>query len=231
MSRSRRPSSRIIANSEHVKVYLQQGYGVPEEKVEVVRIGLPEEEPTEPAALEGDPAVLFVGGNFRRKGLPEILHALALTVADLPGARIHVVGRDRREERYKVMARDFGIEDRVHFLGHRENEEVRRMMAGADLFAMPSLVEAFGLVYLEAMRAGTPVIATARGGAAECFADGEELLLAPPGDGRALADLLRRFVAEDGLRDRLIEGGRRAAARFTIEKTVDETLIVYESLP
>ena len=220
--------SRIIANSEHVRTHLIEGYQVPAEKIEVVRIGLPDAPPIDPRSLAGDPAVLFVGGNFRRKGLPELLKALALTAGDLPQARLHVVGRDRREARYLAMARDYGIADRVEFHGHRENEEVRRMMAGADIFAMPSLVESFGLVYLEAMRVGTPVIATSHGGAAECFKDSEELLLVPPGDSRAVADLLRRLVAEDGLRDRLADGGRRAVARHTLDQTVEETVSVYE---
>ncbi len=223
--------TRIIANSEHVKANLIEGYGVDALKIDVVRIGLPPAPPgIEPAILDGAPAVLFVGGNFRRKGLPELLRAVGLTAVDLPEMHLHVVGHDRRADRYHAMAADFGIKDRVTFHGHVENPEVRRLMAGADVFAMPSLVEAFGLVYLEAMRAGTPVIATAVGGVAECFVDGEELLLAPPGDGRAVAELLLRLTGEEGLSTRLGEGGHRAAARFPIEQTVSETIDVYESL-
>lgn len=223
--------SRIIANSEHVKAHLISGYSIQPEKIDVVRYGLAAAATgIEPAILDGAPSVLFVGGNFRRKGLPELLRAVGLTAVDLPTAHLHVVGRDRRADRYHAMAAAFGIANRVTFHGHVENPDVRRMMAGADIFAMPSLVEAFGLVYLEAMRAGTPVIATAVGGASECFVHGEELLLVPPGDGRAVADLLLRLKGEEGLEARLREGGRKAAARFTIEKTVSETIDVYESL-
>jgi glycosyltransferase involved in cell wall biosynthesis len=222
--------TRIIANSEHVERHLRSGYSVARDRIDVVRIGLPPGEPAEPADLAGDPSILFVGGNFRRKGLPELLRALGLLAGEFPAARLHVVGRDRRADRYHVMASDFGIAGRVTFHGHVENEEVRRMMAGARIFAMPSLVEAFGLVYLEAMRAGTPVIATSRGGIAECFTDGQELLLAPPGDGKAVAGLIRRVCREDGLAARLSAAGQEAAARCSIEQTVSGTIAVYESL-
>jgi MMP alpha-(1->4)-mannosyltransferase len=219
--------TRLIANSDHVSGFLASGYGVAPEKVDVVRIGLPDASAAAPEELAGDPAVLFVGGNFRRKGLPELLRAVAETVAASPEIRLHVIGRDRREERYHTMAATLGISDRVEFHGHRENDRVRAMMAGADVFAMPSLVEAFGLVYLEAMRAGTPVIATANGGAAECFVDGEELLLAPPGDAGAVAGLIGRLMREEGLRERLIEGGRKAILRYPLESTVTGTINAY----
>jgi glycosyltransferase involved in cell wall biosynthesis len=180
-----------------------------------------------PERLPGTPAILFVGGNYLRKGLPALLRAAALLRPGHPDLRIHVVGGDRRRPRFERLARRLGVAGAVAFHGWRDNDRVRSLMAGADLFAMPSRVEAFGLVYLEAMRAGTPVIATCRGGAAEAFADGREALLVDPDDPAAIAAAIRRIGEEPDLRRTLVEGGRAAAARFTVEAAVAATEAVY----
>ena len=219
--------ARILANSDHVARALADGYGVPPGNGEVVRVGLPDPGAVEPEPLAGSPAVLFVGGNYQRKGLGALIRALKRIAPDHPEARLHVVGRDPRAGRFESMAEALGIGERIAFLGWQPNERVRALMAGTDLFAMPSLVEAFGLVYLEAMRAGTPVIATSRGGAAECFEDGEDALLVTPGDVAGLAAALARLADDGALRERLACAGRATAARYSLESTVQGTLAAY----
>ncbi|MHC4471314.1 MAG: glycosyltransferase family 4 protein, partial [Planctomycetota bacterium] len=218
--RAYRRLARVLANSDHVALALARGYEVPGDRIEVVRLGLPDPGPVEPEPLPGDPSILFVGGNYQRKGLPALISALARTALAQPEARLHVVGRDARPGRFTRMARVLNVADRVEFHGWQPPERVRALMAGSDVFAMPSLVEAFGLVYLEAMWAGTPVIATSRGGAPECFRDGEEALLVAPGDVESLAEALGRLADDLALRKRLVEGGRAVAARLTLDATV-----------
>jgi len=220
----------LTTNSDHVSETVASGYGVDPARLEVVRLGLPERPPSSPEPLDGDPAVLFVGGNYQRKGLPTLLAAVAAVAEEIPALVVHVVGGARSPEPLARRAARLGIEERVAFHGHRENDRVRAMMAGADVFAMPSLVEAFGLVYLEAMREGTPVIATSRGGAAECFRDGEDALLVPPGDVDALADALRRLAHDVAFRERLGAAGRETAGRFPPAATVRQTVALYERL-
>jgi glycosyltransferase involved in cell wall biosynthesis len=220
----------LIANSRHVLATVRDGYGIAPERLRVIPLGLPPAEPVAPEPLAGRPSVLFVGGNFLRKGLPVLLEAAAALRTRLPGLRLHVVGGDRRRPRFEHLARALGVTDRVVFHGWAVNDRVRAMMAGADVFALPSAVEAFGLVYLEAMRAGTAVIATRYGGAAEVFKDGREVLLVDPAWPEESAAAIARLAGDDAFRRALAEAGRAAAGRFTAEAMVEETARAYRDL-
>jgi glycosyltransferase involved in cell wall biosynthesis len=217
----------VAANSDHVARALVQGYGLSAGRVRVVRLGLPPVAPVAAEEVAGAPSVLFVGGNFHRKGLPTLLEAAARLRGRFPGLRVHVVGKDRHGERLERRARELGLEGAVVFHGWLPNERVRGLMAGATVFAMPSVVEAFGYVYLEAMVAGTPVVATAEGGAREGIADGTEALFVAPGDPGALAAALASIASDPAVAGTLREGGRRAAARFSVDSMVagTETLL------
>jgi glycosyltransferase involved in cell wall biosynthesis len=214
---------RFAANSAHVRDRVARGYRVPAERIEVIPLGLPVPVPAEPARLGGAPAVLFVGGNFRRKGLLPLVEAFARLRRSLPEAHLHVVGSDPRQQVFRDRVRQLGIEDGVTFHGWQPNGRVRSMMAGATVFAMPSLVEAFGFVYLEAMWAKTPVIASATGGTVQAFRDGEDALLVPPCDVDALAIALEQASRNAALRERLIAGGVATVARYPVESTVIRT--------
>jgi len=220
---------RFAANSAHVRATVVQGYGVPEQRIEVVPIGLPRPPTVAAEPLSGAPAILFVGGNFQRKGVMPLLEAFARVARAVPGARLHIVGGDPRYGTFQGRARDLGVADRVAFYGWQPNGRVRAMMAGATVFVMPSFTEAFGLVYLEAMWASTPVIASATGGTQQAFRDGDDALLVPPRDVDALAAALERVSRDTRLRERLIAGGRAAVGRFTIEATVTRTEEIYVS--
>jgi glycosyltransferase involved in cell wall biosynthesis len=217
----------FAANSRHVVTAVIRGYGVPAERIEVVPIGLPECVAAEPERLEGKPAVLFVGGNYQRKGLPILFRAFHRLLGSHPDARLHVVGGDPKVEAFRARAWELGIGQAVEFHGWQPNRRVRAMMAGASLFAMPSLVEAFGLVYLEAMRARTPVVATATGGATQFFRDGEDVLMVPPGDVEVLAAALERVSEDRLLREQLVRGALETASRYTIDSTVRGTEALY----
>jgi glycosyltransferase involved in cell wall biosynthesis len=222
-----RVPARFAANSAHVRTTVAQGYGVPERRIDVVPIGLPQPPPTAAESLSGAPAILFVGGNFQRKGLWPLLQAFARLSRPVPGARLHIVGGDPRHAAFRRRARELGVAGSVVFYGWQPNDRVRAMMAGASVFVMPSLTEAFGLVYLEAMWANTPVIASAAGGTQQAFRDGDDALLVPPRDVDALAAALDRVSQDAALRERLVAGGRAAIGRFTIEATVTRTEEVY----
>lgn len=215
--------TRLLANSEYVARELVFHYKPDADIVRVVRYGLAPSGAISNAHLDGLPAVLFVGGNFQRKGLPVLLEAIKGLLPDFPDLRLHVVGGDRNQPALEDCARKLGILGRVSFHGWQPNEAVLGMMAAADVFALPSWTEAFGLVYLEAMRLGTPVVATAVGGLSEVVKDGEHALLVQPGSSAELAQALRRVFSERGLADRLGKAGRAFCATLTTEAMVDQT--------
>lgn len=119
--------------------------------------------------------------------------------------------------------------NRVHFLGFREDMD--RLYAAADALLLPSEDEPFGLVLLEAMAAGVPVVASRSGGIPEIVEHGKSGLLVEPGDVDGFADALRQVLTERELRDRLVEGGRvRCETHFSLTRFVDQVLEVYEEV-
>lgn len=169
-------------------------------------------------------SLLYVGRLDERKGVDTAVAALA----ELPeGATLTIVGgwNDREEARLRALAERHGVTARVRFLGQRSRDEVRAAYAEADVVVFPVLwEEPWGLVPIEAMARGRPVVATGRGGSGEYLRDGENALLFEAGDAPALARAVRRLADDPDLRRRLREGGLQTAARHTEDAFNDAVL-------
>jgi glycosyltransferase involved in cell wall biosynthesis len=225
--RTYRRFSVVLANSAYTAQNVIQGYGLPAQIVKTVYYGLAPPPPVEPIKINGEPSILFVGGNFQRKGLPTLIEAVAIQKESLPGIQVHVIGADRNQPALEKYSCSLGVQNNIVFHGRKANAEVRRMMAGADMFAMPSLTEAFGLVYVEAMQIGVPVIATRIGGLKEVVKDREEALFIKPGDPNELAAAIKLLVDDRALVSRLIKNAKSAVARLSVEKMAMATAKLY----
>ena len=179
------------------------------------------------------PLVLAVCRLFPEKGVAELLRAFALVRRRVAGARLAVAGNDLSpggaySAELRRLANDLGVGDAVHFLGRRD--DVPRLMAAADVFALPSRGEPFGLVYIEAMAMCLPPVALADGGPLEIVEHGETGLLARPGDIEGLAEHLVTLLCDAELRDRMGRRGRAVVeASFTLERQADAMAEVYRS--
>ena len=172
---------------------------------------------------EWDWSLLYVGRIDARKGIETAVAALA----HLPQATLSVAGGwDEGEElRLRRHAGALGVLERVRFLGQRSRDEVRAAYAEADAVVFPVIwEEPWGLVPLEAMARGRPVVATGRGGSGEYLRDGENALLFEAGDAPALAEAVKRLAADPSLRAHLREGGLRTAPRYTEDGLNDAVL-------
>ncbi len=160
--------------------------------------------------------LLYLGRLDPRKGIEIAVRALAL----LEGATLRVVGAgdDAYAERLRALASELRLEGRVSF-DRVPRSQVPAAYAEADALVFPVLwEEPWGLVPLEAMASGVPVVATGTGGSGEYLAHEENCLLySPPDDPGALARALARLAAERELRERLRAGGLATAARHTEE--------------
>ena len=145
------------------------------------------------------------------KGHRQLLAAVSGLAPHLPDVRLLVVGEGDQRAAFESFAADLGIADRVHFLGFRQ--DALRLIHASDVFAMPSSGEPFGLVYLEAMRCGVPVVALDDGGTPEVVDDGVTGLLSPPGDAAMFTSNLRRLLEDSDLRARLGAAGRDVVER------------------
>lgn len=175
----------------------------------------------------GSPAVrpwawrlLYVGRVDPDKGIETAVRALALLPRD---ATLRVVGRgdDRERRRLADLAASLGVGDRVAFSA-AERRELVAVYRAADVVVFPPVwEEPFGLVPIEAMASGTPVVATGTGGSAEYLVDGANALLFPVGDARALASAVERLASDAPLRDRLRARGVLTARELTVDRLAD----------
>jgi len=161
-----------------------------------------------------------------RKGLPYLIQAMAQIRSDLPNARLLIGGDGEDRPALEREARALGLTGRVEFVGAMS--ESAHFYRQLDLFVLPSLDEAFGLVLLEAMAAGLPVIGTRVGGVPEILEDGQQGLLVAPADSHALAKAIRTLWGDPDRRKRMAEAARQQALRFDIGRTAKELQAAYE---
>jgi teichuronic acid biosynthesis glycosyltransferase TuaC len=180
--------------------------------------------------LPGVPLVLSVGYLIERKGHASLLDALAQLRAAGTDVALAIVGEGTLRGRLQQQAAQLGLTDRVHFLSQLTHSEVLRLMARADVFALPSWDEAFGLVYTEAMAQGTPVIACRGEGPEDFIRDGENGYLVPPRDAAALAAAIVGVLAEPAGARAVGEAGRRAAGELTWQRNAERQLAIYEQV-
>lgn len=167
-------------------------------------------------------AVLAVSRLVAHKGYPE----LAAAMRRVPEAELWVAGERLASDRGADMAAELaqaGLGERLRMLGYRS--DIADLMAGTDIFVLPSRFEGLPMSVIEAMLSGLPVVATDIRGPREQVVHGETGLLVPPGDERALADALRMLAADPASRARMGQAGRaRALALYDESAVVGRTL-------
>ncbi len=173
--------------------------------------------------------VLFVGRPEKRKGLSYLLRAWRLVRGEFPNARLVVVGGNGgRLETYRRYVAAQGWPE-VVFAGRVSTETLVRFYQNSDVFCAPSTgQESFGLVLLEAMAAGRPIVASQIPGYSEVVTHGQEGLLVPRKDSEALAMSLGHLLADVALRRELGARGQQKAAAYDWAKIADRVLDYYE---
>jgi glycosyltransferase involved in cell wall biosynthesis len=174
-----------------------------------------------------DGAVLLVcvGRLEPEKDVNTLIEAMPLLPA-IPDIRLVIAGSGSQESALRAKLTDWGLDDCVTFLGFRK--DATSLIAAADAFVLPSKVESFGLVLLEAMSVAKPVVATAAGGPLEIVDQGVTGLLVPPSDPGALAAALRTLILDPAARTAMGGRGRqRFLDHFTADRMAAETLSVY----
>jgi len=185
-----------------------------------------------PAYDDGRPTILFLGRLEERKGFQYMLEAFARVRLVVPDARLLVAGAFTREDRepFVRQARREGIRG-VHFIGYVSEEDKPRYFRSCDVFCAPSIgFESFGIVLLEAMAAGRPIVASNIPGYRSVLSHGREGLLVEPGDSEALAQALVRLLRDPELRAQMAQQGEQTARKFAWEKVAALVLEVYQQL-
>ena len=208
---------QIVVWSSWVGRSLETDYGVPSHKIQVIPPGVDFDVWTQPSTalpMHERPRVLFVGGDFERKG------------GDLLLRWFRQYGRDRCE--LDLVTRDeVAVEPgvRVHHGIVGNSEDARRLFFGADIFVLPSLGECFGIAAIEAMAAGLPVVMTRVGGATDIVRHGETGYLIEPGSERSLAEALNALLDDATARRAMGTRGRAVAEKSFNAVTNAQTLV------
>ncbi|SEL96865.1 glycosyltransferase [Nonomuraea pusilla] len=205
--------------------------GVPEHRVAVVPCGVdlsmfcPE---GEVAPRPDGPMVLSIGRMVPRKGVDTLIAAMR----QIPGAQLVIAGgsqEDAEAVRLRDLAAAYGMDDRVHIIGSVPRDRVPALMRSAEVVASVPWYEPFGMVPVEAMACGVPVVASAVGGHLDTVAGAG--VLVPPRKPRALARALR-LLLDDPARRRAVgeAGARRARERYGWPRVAERTEAVYEQV-
>jgi phosphatidylinositol alpha-mannosyltransferase len=181
-----------------------------------------------PWATDGVPRILFVGRyNEPRKGFKYLLRAMPSIHQQFPNARLLVVGGGK-VERFEGEMERYGVRH-VDFVGQVSPSALPRYYASCDLFCAPSIKgESFGIVLLEAMAAGRPVVAGDIPGYRSVMTHGKEGMLVPPKDPHALALAIVRMLADAPLRARLAAAGQETANQYAWPEIASRVFAAYE---
>jgi glycosyltransferase involved in cell wall biosynthesis len=171
------------------------------------------------------PIVLTIARLEEQKGIRYLLEA----AARVPEALFVLAGEGSERGRLEAQARKSGLEDRIIFLGYRE--DIADLLASCDLFVLPSLFEGFPLAILEAMAAGKPVITTAIDGNDEAIVEGETGLLVPPANPAALSEAIRSLLANPNrARALAMHGKARVQRHFSAQTSTAKVTQIYDEL-
>ena len=188
----------------------------------------------EPVPQFGDdrPTVLFVGRLEKRKGLKFLLRAWPMVLDRQPNTRLVVVGRGRPLEGYRRFARRQGWSaDDVVFAGYVPGEDLPRYYQSCDVFCAPNTgQESFGIVLLEAMAAGAPIVASAIPGFQDVVSNGLQGLLVEPRNPGAIADALCRLLGNPELRAAMRRAGQETAQAYDWPRVASQVLDYYHEV-
>ena len=212
---------------EFVNKYFNADYEVVPNGVDFSRFGS-DVKPL-PHLKDGKLNLLFVGRLEKRKGLGDLLRAYLNLKERVPDMRLIVVGDGRMRGGYERYIESQKIPD-IEMVGYVSPEELPRYHASADIFVAPNTgKESFGIVLLEAMAAGLPVVATDIPGFSQVVSPGEQGILVRRDDPVSLSSAIYLLAADPALRARLGRAGRQSAAGYSWERVGDQVVDVYQS--
>lgn len=221
-----RHSDAVTVNSRFNRDRLLAVAPAAQDKISVIPMGVPPGHPGVPGKERpghpgSDPVILSVGRLIRWKGFSFLIAAMPSVIERYPDARLVIAGDGPDRLLLGEQVRELGLERHVRFTGHLPRTDLDDLFRSATVFVLPSITlgtdtEGLGVVLLEAMAAGCPVVATNTGGIPDIITDGETGFLVPEQDPRALAGAIVRLLSDGKLRDTIgMNGLIRAAEKFS----------------
>ncbi|MED1796860.1 DUF1957 domain-containing protein [Brevibacillus nitrificans] len=206
-------SDHVLVCSHYMRGEVQKLFGVPDEKIQVIYNGveLPEDSPVQEAELRQElslgegPILFFVGRLVREKGVHLLLEAVSRLAWEFPDVRVVIAGKGPSAAELMSLSERLHIADKVRFLGFVHDERRNQLFRMADVAVFPSLYEPFGIVALEAMAFGTPLLVADTGGLREIVRHGENGAMMYAGHVDSLVDQLRWLLSDSDMRHKLAQ--------------------------
>jgi glycogen(starch) synthase len=223
-------AARVIAVSERTKQTIVNRYGVPPEKVSVVHNGIEFDRLPDrpPRAKSDEKVVLFLGRITMQKGPEYFVRAAARVAERNDNVKFVIAGAGDQLPRIVSLVKELDLEDRVEFTGFLRGPDVDRAYQRADVYAMPSVSEPFGLTALEAARQGVPVVLSNTSGAAEVLRRGS--LKADYWDVEMMAKMITAVLRHPGLADTLRNTGAAEISGLTWDEAARKCIRFYHDV-
>jgi glycosyltransferase involved in cell wall biosynthesis len=215
----------ILTNTKTIKDAYSEYSWFEDNFVRVIYNGIEEKSSVQPYDFSEDfpgKKIVFSAGRLtEQKGFRHLIEAAAILGQKRDDTIFLIAGKGRLEGQLKKLVNTMGLDDKIHFLGFREN--IDSYMTACDLFVLPSLFEGMPNVVMEAMASGKAVVATDVNGARELMMDEETGIIVPPANPEALAESMGRLLDDDKLRFDFGQNGRkRVRDHFTVSRMIDQ---------
>lgn len=230
-------SNRIIAISNFIKEELIHRYKVPKNKIQVIHnfVDLREFKKKKDIFrqkydLKKRKVVLLVGRMIREKGFQHMVKALPIVSKKIPNVKLVIIGpTNYYENELKKLVKELKMEDKVVFCGTVPDEVLKSAFLYSDVVVIPSVYEPFGLVALEAMAYGKPIVASRVGGLAEFLKHKRNSLLFQPGDVNQLANHVVDILTDKSIAKKISKVAKKNVKKFGLKRFTEEMIRVYKT--
>jgi len=231
---------RVIVCSQHMLQEVQGLFQLPADKITIIpngvyskkfRAGAVDPELRRRYATPHEKIIFFVGRLVIEKGVQVLLEAMPRILSACPEAKLVIAGKGPMEGQLKSRARELGVSHKVYFAGYIDDRIRNQLYRSASVAVFPSLYEPFGIVALEAMAAGTPVVASDTGGLTEIITHAVDGMRAFPGNSGSLADNILAVLRDRNLAENLRANGHRLVLDvYDWENIARRTAEVYQEV-
>lgn len=231
-------ADHVIAVGQELYDTIHHEFRVEKERLSIINMGVNrevfkpilKEEARKLCGIEdGTRPILFVGNIIKQKGLLELVDAVSKLVRTYPQIQLYLIGATHNESFKRELIERIkagNIENHVTYLGVKKQREVAESMAAAEVFVLPSHIEGFGLVALEAMSCGTPVVGTNVGGL-KVLLDNDAGKIVPSQNDEALTEAIADLLSSKEKQELFIKNGEKKAEENDQERMINRVMDVY----
>ena len=231
-------STEVIVNSNYMKRELQSLFGLPFEKINVIPNGIninmfngveKDYDFRRKYALDNEKIILFMGRLVYEKGVQHLISAMPKILAGYHDAKLVIAGKGGMLDELRAQVNSLGISNKVYFTGYMDSKQVCKMYKCADVSVFPSTYEPFGIVALEAMLSGTPVVVSDIGGLNEIVEHGVDGMKSYAGNPNSLADSILALLYNPQLADSVVKKAKaKVKNEFNWAKIAQDTHFIYQ---